>query len=240
MRELTQPMVEGLPSGSHEETVRIAGRRVYERIKAIAEQDAAGLPRQPPSAPWARTAAEGLVTGGSCGVAVRALGATLDALDVPFRIIHLNVADYGASHIALEARMEDGRWMLMDPLMGFNFDDPTGRFLSLDELRQLPLERRTWLPSAYREGQLWSLYGPFERGSWAPLRTFLVWADSPTLWNWMEALHPKSRLIEPGAEVATASLFLVGLLVLSALRRVRIRRALYDAAQFKTQEERAA
>jgi len=147
------------------------------------------------------------------------MGAVLDTLGIPFRILHVNVQDYGASHIMLEVLSQDGRWLLVDPLDGAMMHHPvTGQAVTLDELRALGPADAAQLDPRYRAGRDWSLFGQNMRTNWTGLGPVGAVARLVLPRSTLEGFSLRAALIEPGFEVATLAAML---LCASALRRRR-------------------
>lgn len=148
------------------------------------------------TAPWPlRTDADYLITGGDCGHAAGALGATFVSRGQPFRVIQVNVGPSGASHIMVETPDDTGHWVLLDPLGGHGFPAPwDGRLLGIDEIRALPVGERGWLAEEYRGGD-YSLFAPYRRTNWARLgpfaRVFAVVKGD----QWMREVSLRSKIL---------------------------------------------
>lgn len=140
-------------------------RRVASRFRYIDEHGPLG-----DAASWPlRTAADHLLTGGDCGDAAGALGAVFISRGRSFRIIQVNLAAAGASHIMLETPDDAQRWVLIDPIEGHAFPRPLdGRLLGIEEIRALPDSERAWLADEYRSGES-SLFTPYRRTNWTRL-----------------------------------------------------------------------
>lgn len=162
---LAAPFNEGISSEIRLANALELTRRVAARFQDIEERGPVGAV---PS--WLlRSNAEALGTGGDCGRAAEALGAVFVSRGRPFRILQANVGEHGAGHIMFETPSDRGRWVLLDPLHGFGFQNPKdGRYLGIEEIRALPPHERDWLPEEYRDGDL-SLFAPYRRTNWTRL-----------------------------------------------------------------------
>jgi len=156
--------------------------------------EGSGVARQHSRPLILRTAADRLWEGGGqCGDAVLAMAAVLDVMDVPFRILQLDVRANGANHVLLEAKSDDGKWLLFDPLRQTAFRHPqSAALLTLEEARALPLHQRLVMDPLYVTR--WPLTAPVRRTSWAPVES--TWRG-------------RAWMLEPGFEVAALSLGLL-------------------------------
>ena len=143
-------------------------RRVAARFHHIEEHGPSGE-----AAPWPLGSdADYLLSGGDCGKAAGALGAVFASRGRPFRVIQVNLGKGGAGHIMFETPDDDGRWVLLDPIVGSGFPLPQdGRLMGIDEIRALPVGQREWLAAEYRDGAD-SLFAPYRRTNWNRLGPF--------------------------------------------------------------------
>jgi hypothetical protein len=157
---LVEPLMHNLPpldtvAGIREMNVRVAGR--------FAEAD---LGRPPVESNWAlHTAAHYLVEGGSCGPASMAMGTLLSRAGRPFRILLINVTASGATHVMVEAQLPDGRWLLVDPLVGVLFGNAAGEPRTIEEIRAQEY-RMDLLEPKYQQGGEWDLFARYQRTNW--------------------------------------------------------------------------
>ncbi len=215
LRELARPLVAGLHGAAPGEVAPLLAARVAERFAQVKHEGPIGVPWPGPL----QTSGAPLLVGGACGDAAIAMGAVLDTLGIPFRILHVNVQDYGASHIMLEVLSQDGRWLLADPLDGTMMHHPvTGRIATLEELRSLRPEDAALVDPRYRAGRDWSLFALNMRTNWTGLGPVGAAARLVLPRSTLEGFSLRAALIEPGYEVAALAAML---LCASALRRRR-------------------
>jgi len=198
-RALLQPVLLELPTRSRVEIYQALAKRVAETVVDINEHGPRGY-----SWPWVmRSSAAALVVGGACGDAALAMGGALDQLDLQFRILLVNVQGWGATHVMIEARDEDGSWLLVDPLGGFLLRHPvTGSPLTLAGARALPSEVASQLPERFRPGHEWTLFARNERTIWENYGPPGRALESALPSGVRETLSLRALLIEPGYEVA--------------------------------------
>jgi hypothetical protein len=221
---LTADIVSSLGPSQELDTVTGAAKAVQRRFAELAQHGASGSGGSPGVHWLFRTAADGLLTGGDCGVAARALASVFDSIGQPFRVVRANLGPWGASHVLTEALLSDGRWVLLEPLVDSSFMSPDGRWLTIEEIRALPVADRGWLDARYREDGEWSLYAPFDR---CPLALLCRIAGDTSFGSsqWVAVLRIKARLIEPGGELATVAVAILALWGLCGLRVWRRRRS---------------
>lgn len=197
VQQLTEPFVHRLDHDRSESALMDVAKAVSERFRTA--NAAGGVGRRWPF-PFG-TAADYLLTGGSCGQASLALGAIFDRAQQPFRIVQINVKEWGASHVMVESCAPDGRWILLAPLTGFRFIHPeTGGAMTLEEVRALPGEKRAWIPPVY-QGR-WSLWGPVRRTNWGPLDGLREVASSVVGEDTVAAFSLRALFLEPGLLMA--------------------------------------
>ena len=199
-------------------------RRVAERFQQIHEHGPIGE-----VTPWPlRSDADYLLTGGDCGKAAGALGAVFVSRGRPFRVIQVNLGKNGAGHIMFETPDDDGRWVLLDPIVGRGFPRPQdGRLLGIDEIRALPVSERQWLPEEYRDGPD-SLFAPYQRTNWArlgPIAGVVKWSAGEA---WTRQTSLRVAVLRSDywvTEGATAAALLLGIAGLFANRRSTLRQS---------------
>ena len=236
-RFLLQAVLEGVAEDKRTLTYQVLAGRVSETVLDINAHGPRGS-----SWPWVmRSSAAALIHGGACGDAALAMGGALDQLNLPFRILMVNVQGWGATHVMVEAQDEGGRWLLVDPLGGFLVRHPTtGAPLTLDETRSLPQELAAQLPERLRPGREWTLFARNER---------TIWNNFGPVGRAIEAMLPadvretfclRAFLIEPGYEVASlCALIAVAMLLARRLGGpMRALQALTGSNPFRSRPKR--
>ncbi len=213
-----EPFNQGISEGHRIADALMISRRVADRFRDIEAHGPAGEPSS-----WLlRSNADRLLTGGDCGDAALALGALFVSRGLPFRIVQVNVGEMGANHIMVEARDDDGRWVLIDAIEGRAFSRPgDSRLLGIDDIRALPPGDRDWLPEIYRDGD-YSLFGPYRRTNWSRLGPLAAAVRAVAGDAWMQETSVRAVLLR--ADRALVIWPLLALVLVAVARLFAIRR----------------